>query len=539
MRILIRTDASSVIGTGHVMRCLALAEVLRAGGDEVAFICRALRGNLIERIRDRRFEVHVLLPTSTPSSGYAPWLPAHSHWLGASWEDDADAVRRIVEKIQVGGVDGLIVDHYGLDAAWECRVRSLTGWLAVIDDLADRPHECDILLDQNLHAAPEYRYRGLVPQECRLLLGPSYALLREEFAKARLRFGRNTDSIRRILVYFGGNDSAGNTLKALEALGMAGYGELPVDVVIHADHTGRSGIESHCGSLKAATLHTHVEIMSDLMIKADLAIGAGGTTSWERCCLGLPCLAVCVAENQAEVLDSLQGAGALVRIGRSGEVTVGSMAESLRNLAARPDTLRRMSVAAMSLVDGEGAPRVVAAIRETGPRKPSAAHRGGYLRSSRPGDAALYFEWTNDPGTRRNSFNPSMVEWSEHREWFRSKLADPAVRMYVLEVDGCPVGEIRFNLAGPRAEISFSVAAPFRGRGFGTSLLKMGSAALQAEAGEIEVCIGLVKMMNGASAKAFLKAGFEQLANETNSGEEYFVFRKPIANPADSEALNE
>src|SRR5690606_10329914 len=217
--------------------------------------------------------------------------------------------------------DGLIVDHYALDASWESRVSPLTGWLAVLDDLADRPHECDILLDQNLHAAPESRYRGLVPEKCRLLLGPSYALLREEFAAARSRLGRNAGGIRRILVYFGGNDYVDNTLKALEALGMAGLGQVPVDVVIHGDHAGRSGIERHCASHKAATLHTHVEKMSELMIKADLAIGAGGTTSWERCCLGLPCLAVCVAENQTEVLDSLQGAGALIRLGRIGEVT--------------------------------------------------------------------------------------------------------------------------------------------------------------------------------------------------------------------------
>jgi UDP-2,4-diacetamido-2,4,6-trideoxy-beta-L-altropyranose hydrolase len=539
MRILIRTDASSVIGTGHVMRCLSLAEVLRTGGDEVAFLCRTQRGDLIERIKARKFAVHALPPGSAASSGDASRLPAHSHWLGAGWEEDADAVRRIVETMPGGGVDGVIVDHYGLDAAWETAIRPLTGWLAVIDDLADRPHECDILLDQNLHASPELRYHGLVPEECRLLLGPAYALLREEFALARSRLDRNADGIRRILVYFGGNDFADNTLKALEALDRAGWGAIAADVVIHADHAGRSGIEAHCAARKGATLHTQVDRMSELMVRADLAIGAGGTTSWERCCLGLPCLAVCTAENQAELLDSLHRKGALVLMGRSGGVTVDSLAMSLRDLAARPQALKSMSVAAMSLVDGAGASRAASVLAETAPRKRPAAALGAFVRRAGPADAALYFGWTNDPDTRRNSFNPALVEWPGHREWFRAKLTDPAVRMYIMENDGLPVGEIRFNLAGARAEINFSVAAAQRGKGFGTRLLELGTAALQAEAGRPVAFIGYVKPANLSSAKAFLKAGFERLADETIKGEDSFVFRKTVPDPSSSEAIHE
>ena len=285
MRVVFRVDSSLDIGTGHVMRCLTLGERLKESGIAVTFICRDLPGNLSGYIESRGFAVQRL---PAPSTLTAAGLSTHNYgaWLGVHWQDDAAQTAELLA--QSGAVDWLVVDHYALDAGWERRLRPLVQKIMAIDDLANRTHDCDLVLDQNFYLDLEDRYDRLVPTQCVKLLGPRYALLRPEFRQARKNLRERDGQVKRILVFFGGSDAGNETAKALEAIRLLNRPEIAVDVVVGGINPHRRQIEELCAGWPATTCHCQVNNMAELMAGADLAIGAGGTTTWERCCLGLP-----------------------------------------------------------------------------------------------------------------------------------------------------------------------------------------------------------------------------------------------------------
>ncbi len=214
MYVVFRTDASHTIGTGHTIRCLTLAKALRESGAQILFICREHEGDLCNHIEEQGFAVHHL---SSPREDFiSEYAPAHAAWLGATWQEDADATVAAITSLQIKP-DWLIVDHYGIDQRWEDVLRPLVDRIMVIDDLADRHHDCDLLLDQNLILDMESRYGDLVPDDCTLLLGPDYALLQPIYAELHDRIPPREGSIRRILISFGGADSNNLTGRALEA----------------------------------------------------------------------------------------------------------------------------------------------------------------------------------------------------------------------------------------------------------------------------------------------------------------------------------
>jgi UDP-2,4-diacetamido-2,4,6-trideoxy-beta-L-altropyranose hydrolase len=231
-KIIIRTDATLKIGSGHVMRCLTLAEALRDSGAEVRFVCREHSGNLIELIRETEFFVHELPVSEDFEPGGTSDSNSRSEYasrLGASLEQDA---RETINVIQKNIPDWLIVDHYSLGQAWENRLRPHVHKIMVIDDLADRPHDCDLLLDQNYFQDDVTRYNGLVPPTCTKLFGPQFSLLRPEFAEARKHLKPHNGKVQRVFVFFGGTDSDNITGKALEALSFPELIHLKVDVVM-------------------------------------------------------------------------------------------------------------------------------------------------------------------------------------------------------------------------------------------------------------------------------------------------------------------
>ncbi|MDQ3000958.1 MAG: UDP-2,4-diacetamido-2,4,6-trideoxy-beta-L-altropyranose hydrolase [Fibrobacterota bacterium] len=530
MRILFRTDASLQIGTGHVMRCLTLAETLRDEGDEVVFLCREHAGHLKGRIESRGFPVHMLAPGAPQPASPDPVIPAHAPWLGATWREDADATEAILARYRDEGrpVNGMVIDHYALDARWESRVRDRVDWIAVIDDLADRPHASDLLLDQNLYAGAESRYLGLTVPECLLLLGPAHALLRREFAETRASLRRELGRLRRLLVFFGGTDPGNDTLKAVAALDLIRMEGLFTDIVVGEANPYRTAIEAACAGRPGIRLHIQAERMSALMAEADLAIGAGGTTSWERCCLGLPCLTVSVAENQMELVLNLDRAGAVQGLGRSSEVTPEFIATAVEALAGDPGRLSSMSRIAAAMVDGDGSRRVAEAIRalpvRTGSTNDSSTRGKLDLRRAREGDLRLYFDWANEEETRRNSYQTGEIDMETHSSWFLSRLIDPETCMYILEIDGVPAGQIRFQFRDGAAEIGFSVATGFRGGGLAAIILKTGITRLQRDHPGGYRIRGLVMKGNTASAKAFVKAGFPPARETVHQGVESFLF---------------
>ncbi len=347
MKVVVRADASVELGGGHVMRCLALAERLREGGGEVGFLCRDLPGNLNSVVAGQGFTVFPLPPGERDAE--------------FSWEAD---VRHSLAALESWGeLDWLIVDHYSLDIRWETAMRSRVRGILAIDDLADRPHGCDLLLDQNYHVAAEQRYRGLVPQSCRVMLGPDYALLRPEFESMRKKMRSRSGTVARLLIFFGTTDPGDETSKALAALALLPLEKLRVDVVVGMTNPHGEQVRKQCAAMSNVYFHRQPENLVALMAGADLALGAGGSIHWERCVLGLPALVVAVAANQIAISEALARKGAIVYLGTAEQVTVALIAERLLQAMAEPEALRSMSAMASTLTDGGGARRVAGMMR--------------------------------------------------------------------------------------------------------------------------------------------------------------------------------
>lgn len=349
--IAFRTDSSFTLGAGHLFRCLALADALRQRGASVFFICVELPGNLNRFIENRGHVVHHLLPPMPGDKGISSSL--HPHWSGIDWKIDAKNTLEVLAGMPK--LAWLLVDHYALDTRWEQQMRPFTGKIMIIDDLADRPHDCDLLLDQNQYERLERRYDGLVPDHCERLLGPRYALLRPEFAAARKTLRHRDGRVRRIFVFFGGSDLSNETAKALEAIRLLNRTEIAVDVVVGASNHKGDQIRQICQRMPNTYFHLQVENMAELMALADLAIGAGGTTTWERCCLGLPTLALVLADNQRGIVEAMSAAGAMRNVGWYANVTSTGLAEALRMVLASPDCLSAMSERSLAIMGGPDA----------------------------------------------------------------------------------------------------------------------------------------------------------------------------------------
>lgn len=349
--VAIRVDASLQIGTGHFMRCLTLADGLRKRGVGIRFISRHLPTHLRELLIKRGHEFVPLLDSASESD--IDKL-SHSHWLGTSEKCDADDT---IQALRDKKWDWLIVDHYALDAVWEGALRQIGSCILAIDDLADRQHDCDVLLDQNFYVDMQLRYVGKVPAHCQLLLGPCYALLRDEFRQMRKQVKPRTGPVKRVLMFFGGVDADNYTGRIVDALSEICVSDLHVDVVIGAQHPCCEQITEACAQ-HGFICYVQTDKMAELMAAADLAIGAGGSASWERCCLGLPALLVALADNQINIAKALDIFGAGIYAGTLKEASASVLRNAIVDLLSTPDQLGMLSEKAYSLVDGLGVDRV-------------------------------------------------------------------------------------------------------------------------------------------------------------------------------------
>ena len=350
-----RADASVQIGTGHVMRCLTLADSFREHGAECRFICRAHEGNLIDLIVKRGYLVDALPKASTEIQATEVDL-AHINWLGIDWATDAHQTQLALDKAKI---DWLIVDHYGLDHRWELFMRPACKKIMVIDDLADRRHDCDLLLDQN-YGSSTSRYTDLTPTECNQLHGPDYALLKPVYAQRREKLVPRSGTIKRALIYFGGGadleDLTGMALQSFVNLELL---KIDLDIVVSKAYAHRMKLEEAAAERGRVRIHSQLSDLSDLMAQSDLAIGAGGATTWERSCLGLPSIVVSIADNQRPACESLAASGLIKYVGVLRHVSVEQLQVSLQVLISQPEELQRLSSSGMILVDGSGTDRVV------------------------------------------------------------------------------------------------------------------------------------------------------------------------------------
>ena len=506
--VLIRCDASLTIGSGHVMRCRTLGRELQRRGTVVVFACRRQSGDLISLL-EQDFSVLPLPEQPLLPSEELSGRELYGAWLGCSQEQDAADCLKALQSAGISHIDWFVVDHYGLDASWESLVLAgqagkAPSKLLVIDDLADREHQADLLLDQNFFGVlADHRYESLVSPMCRQLLGPHYALLGPEYPFLYPLVPERRE-VRRVLVFFGGVDPCNLTGRTLEALMDPELAHLSVDVVLGHQALHRQQIADLVGQRPFTTLHSQLPSLAGLIARADVAIGAGGSTTWERACLRLPSLVVASAANQVPFAEALHEAGHHQLLGCPETLSE----EKIRSAVQARITDAASKDGGCDLTDGFGASRLALAVLG---RKVAIS-----LRPADSGDEALLLRWANDPQVRANSFSPDLISSSNHHDWFREGLANHCRLLLIASTsDGCPIGQIRFDLqppivlSGPAvAKVDFSLDRCIRGYGLAVELLRLGLQAMEQKWGsDIEV-LAEVMTTNAASNACFSRAGF-------------------------------
>lgn len=480
------------------MRCLTLADALRERGAHTRFVSRHLPEHLRNMLAEKGHDLALLdtARNNTVLDGLA-----HASWLGVSQpQDAADSIQALSDE----NWDWLIVDHYALDSHWETMLRQAASRILVIDDIADRQHDCDILLDQNLYAGMETRYTSKVPARCQLLLGPRYALLRDEFSKLHEQVKPRSGRVKRLLIFFGGIDADNYTRHAIEALRQLDIPDIHVDVVIGAQHPSREQIIMGCAESEFAC-YVQTDKMAELMATADLSIGAGGIATWERCCLGLPTLVLVTADNQQRQVSDAAQEGLLYspklvdKLNHTIQKHIDALIENeqLRLLISRN---------CMEAVDGRGASRVM--------KKMSCMDIEGRINIRRAvaEDALIVWPWRNNETTRRYFFDPTPVSLATHIEWWARSLSDPKRVLLLGKLDDQEFGVIRFDfVAHTQAEISIYLDPQMTGQGLGQKLLRTGQDWLRQNHQEIDTVIAQVTSHNLASKQAFLAAGFKDI----------------------------
>ena len=492
-QVVFRVDASAQCGSGHFARAVALGHILKARGCKVHFICRRLPDVLRPQADSAGIGIIDLPPAAGPepaaSTGY-------EHWLGTSWREDARQTLAAIDTL--GSVDWLVVDHYGIDSRWQSQVRSATRSLLVIDDLADRRHECNILLNHNFLDGGGQRYATLVSSDVRLLLGPGYAPLREEFSRERRDLSRDTGRASHILVSLGGADPQGTTMRVLEAVTRLGAKDVRVTAVLGGLNPHRDEIERKFRRVPNVELRRQVVDMAALMVDADLAVGAGGISNWERCCLGLPSLVVSVAQNQIEPAEMTARKGACVYLGEAADLTGTDLHHALSELLGSEAQRGKLSQGGLALVDGRGCERIADEMLATSLK----------VRRARSDDAQRVFPWRNDEQTRLASRDPRPLTFESHRNWFSRALGDPGRVLLIGEDLQGPLGVLRYDLHADAATVSIYLDPARRGRGYGRALLRAGEQWLRRHRAEVKMLIADVLPDNARSRRTFESAGF-------------------------------
>ncbi|MCS6802856.1 MAG: UDP-2,4-diacetamido-2,4,6-trideoxy-beta-L-altropyranose hydrolase [Chloroflexota bacterium] len=483
-RLLIRADASERIGTGHVMRGLALAQAWRESGGEAIFALAHGEAAIEARLRGEGFEVIRVAAVPGSPADVEETLAIAAHWVA---------------------VDGY---HFSADyfAAIHAERR-----LLVVDDWGHAVHyDADLVLNGNAYATP-----ALYPSTpARLLLGTRYVPLRREFLDAIAP--RPTPPLARtILVTLGGADPDNRTLLVVEALRRL---TLPFEarVVIGASNPHGAAIRAAAAGDGRISVLEHVRDMPALMRWADVAVAGAGTTTWELCALGVPSLLAVLADNQAPVAEAVAARGAAIALGRLDDQLPDRIAARL-DLLMRSEVLRLLlSESGRALVDGRGAARVVRAMHAADLR----------LRPANSEDCDLVYQINAHPAVRRWSFTSGAIALEEHRRWFAAKLADPACLLFVAEENGEPVGVLRYDLAGDEATVSIAIDPQRQGRGYGTAVLQAGSALLGGRAVRVRA---LIKPDNVASIRVFTSAGYRPAGETMVNGERVLVMAQNLS----------
>lgn len=445
MRYLFRADASEGIGSGHIMRCVSLADELKLRGAHTCFVSLDLPTHLESLVKHKGHEVR-RLPEMVRGNEFAD--------AQATIEDEQELA-------------ACVVDHYQLGQSWESRVMAQAPVLAV-DDLG-RPHLTRWVLDQNFYEDPHVRYNRDCPDYVQLLLGPSFALLRSEFSKARTSARIRNGEVKHVLVFLGGMDANNLTAIALKAIDQGLPSSVKVTVIAGATHPDLQGLKSWCVLRGNAQLDIQVSDMTPHLLSADLAIGAGGSSTWERCACGLPTVAICSADNQREVILESARAGFIWGIDHVPSSL--ELASVLKALADAPYLVHHLSKQALQVTDARGAARVADLLM---PKEVQ-------IRTVTSFDARMIFEWRTSSEINGASRNTTSFSFEHHCTWLDQVLRDPQRQLLIGLYEGREIGVVRFDIEGDCAEVSIYLAPSATGAGLGRALLTAGESRLRQE----------------------------------------------------------
>lgn len=483
--LLIRCDASIAIGTGHVMRCLALAQAWQDAGGNVTFAMAEATPSIEARLRISGVNV-VRLPVSPGSA-----------------EDSA----RTCDRARQEKAAWVVVDGYHFESAYQTALRAGGPKVLFVDDHgAAPPYSADLVLNQNVHAC-EGLYRDRAAHT-RVLLGPRYILLRREFGFWRKRTFEIAPRARRILVTMGGSDPDNVTEQILRIL--LAEPDLELTVVVGGSNPHLANIEQLVSEAKPPTrLLRDVSDMPALMVWADLVVAGAGTTSWEMCMMGLPAALCVLAPNQEKIAGELARLGAAVDLGYVGRVPADKTSKVLCELLRSQAMRAKMSARGREIVDGRGAERVLTFL-----------WGDPMLRRTIESDCKSFWEWANDSAEPAVSFAREPIPWERHMEWFLARLADPQSFLYTaVNRRGDPMGMVRYQLDGMRAVLSINLGAAFRGKGNGRKMLFLAAEELFRNS-PVTAIDAFVRISNQPSIRLFEGAGFRKAGVETVDGDQ-------------------
>lgn len=502
MNIVFRVDAALHIGSGHVMRCLTLADELKKQGALCAFICRDLPGNLSQFIAQRGYAVHLLPAVQSEFQSYENQQVPHGHWLGVKEELDADETEQILSSFFDEQIDCLVIDHYALTRQWESCLRHMTNKIMVIDDLADRQHDCDILLDQTF-GREDADYARLVPETAKLLLGSQYALIRNEFIEYReLSLGRHaqTKKVSHIIITMGGVDKDNCSELVLNGIAKSLLpSDCQITVVLGEKAPHLASVQQKSAELPwQVNVKTNVNNMAELMTSCDFAIGAAGTTTWERCVLGLPSIVITTAKNQEKIARGLSQKGSHWYIGDQADLAAESISSVVNHMVIDHGARYVLSGISQTICDGKGTVRVAKELLKLPVE----------VRLVTLDDAKLLHEWRNSDAIRKQSFNSQEILFKDHLKWLNSKLACEDTFLLISMVNQTPMGCVRFDKIQDIVEISVYLSPDYLGSGYGADVLNVAQNWLTCHKPEIRLIEANIKSTNEASKNVFEKANY-------------------------------
>ena len=474
MSLLIRADGSTRTGTGHVMRCLALAQGWQPIGGKVLFVQAESTPALDQRLRQEGMEIARL--EAVPGS--------------------IDDVKGTIAQARACAASWIVADGYEFSAAWQRQIKEAGFRLLILDDYGHAEHYfADVVLNQNVSAQVQiYVHRE---PTARLLLGTRYALLRREFLGFRDWRREFPTVARKVLVTLGGSDPDNVTGTIVRAL--ADLPDVEATVVVGGSNPNLAALAAGVGERKTPVRSVvNATNMPELMAWADVAVAAAGTTSWELAFMGVPALLLILADNQSRVAQVLDQQGVSKNLGRGRDINPEYFAKSLETLLFDSGRREQMSRAGRALVDGQGTGRVVTQLLA----------RGLSLRRAQETDCRMIWTWANEASVRQASFVSDPIPWNQHELWFSAKIVDERCFYYVASDEGGnPVGQVRFGLNDREGAISLSLAPAMRGRGYGSALILRGVEQFFADSGA-RMVHAYVKPENQVSIRAFERADF-------------------------------